>query len=87
MCVASPSAIGAASVELLLIGMTFFTGARQRLGYRERHVRSPPYSRLIVAGAPSDLCRRESTTTSLSESIWNYRREHGRTYHGESVLE
>lgn len=24
----------------------------------------------------------ESTTTSLSESIFNYRREHGRTYHG-----
>ena len=22
-------------------------------------------------------------TTSLSESIWNYRQEHGRTYHGE----
>jgi hypothetical protein len=26
---------------------------------------------------------RESTTTSLAESIWNYRTEHGRTYHGE----
>lgn len=24
---------------------------------------------------------RESTTTSLSESIYNYRKEHGRTYH------
>jgi len=25
---------------------------------------------------------RESTTTSLSESIYQYRKEHGRTYHG-----
>ncbi|KAI5273473.1 hypothetical protein E4T47_03369 [Aureobasidium subglaciale] len=25
----------------------------------------------------------QSTTTSLSESIYSYRQEHGRTYHGE----
>lgn len=30
----------------------------------------------------ADGSYRESTTTSLSESIYNYRKEHGRTYHG-----
>jgi hypothetical protein len=30
----------------------------------------------------ADVGSRESTTTSLTESIWNYRKEHGRTYHG-----
>jgi hypothetical protein len=28
----------------------------------------------------------QSQTTTLSESIYNYRREHGRTYHGEPSL-
>ena len=31
----------------------------------------------------TDGVGRLSRTTSLSESIYNYRREHGRTYHGE----
>lgn len=39
------------------------------------HVAGPANCRSLT------MKRRESTTTSLSDSIFNYRKEHGRTYH------
>lgn len=29
-----------------------------------------------------DKCHRQSSTTSVASSIYHYRTEHGRTYHG-----
>ncbi|KAK5174002.1 uncharacterized protein LTR77_001081 [Saxophila tyrrhenica] len=51
---------------------------RRRVSGESSH--HPTSESRMTAVANRGGCR-ESTTTSLSESIWNYRKEHGRTYH------
>lgn len=47
---------------------------------REFHLCLP-----FSASSETDGRNSQSITTSLSESIYSYRHEHGRTYHGESL--
>ena len=42
-----------------------------------------PLSLMLATSSEADNIFRQSITTSLSESIYSFRHEYGRTYHGK----